>query len=122
MFSDDSPGSDGGIGVCGWLLFGMSWLMVAITLPFSLCVLLKVGLTSDQYCAQCSPLSLVEGCRGLALIGREDQSVATPALSDAIKNQLKASKANLPGHFLPFAVSLWQKAGVHGKEESIIGQ
>ena len=43
MFPDDSPGSDGGIGVCGWLLFGMSWLMVAITLPFSLCVLLKVG-------------------------------------------------------------------------------
>ena len=44
MFPDDTPGSDGGIGVCGWLLFGMSWLMVAITLPFSLCVLLKVGL------------------------------------------------------------------------------
>ena len=80
MFPDDSPGSDGGIGVCGWLLFGMSWLMVAITLPFSLCVLLKVGLTSDQYCAQFSPLSLVEECGGLALIGREDQSVATPAL------------------------------------------
>ena len=29
---------------------------------------------------QCSPLSLVEECRGLALIGREDHSVAPPAL------------------------------------------
>ena len=29
---------------------------------------------------QCSTLSLVEECRGLALIGRELQSVATPAL------------------------------------------
>ena len=28
---------------------------------------------------QCSPLSLVEECRGLALIGREVHSVATPA-------------------------------------------
>ena len=31
-----------GIGVCGWILFGISWLLVFVTLPFSLCVLLKV--------------------------------------------------------------------------------
>jgi len=37
---DNEPGSS--IGACGWLLFGVSWLMVMITLPFSLCVLLKV--------------------------------------------------------------------------------
>ena len=30
--------------------------------------------------AQPGPLSLVEECRGLALIGREDHSDATPAL------------------------------------------
>ena len=30
---------------------------------------------------QCSSLSLVEECRGLAFIGREDHSVAQPALS-----------------------------------------
>jgi len=31
-----------GIGACGWILFGISWLLVFVTLPFSLCVLLKV--------------------------------------------------------------------------------
>jgi len=39
---DDSNISSDGIGVCGWLLFMISWLLVVITLPFSLCVLLKV--------------------------------------------------------------------------------
>ena len=39
---------------------------------------------------QCSPLSLVEECRGLALIGREQ---CWRQLSYAIKNQLVASKA-----------------------------
>jgi len=34
--------TDAGIGLCGWILFGISWLMVFVTLPFSLCVLLKV--------------------------------------------------------------------------------
>ena len=36
-----------GIGVCGWILFAISWLLVFVTLPFSLCVLLKVP---SSYC------------------------------------------------------------------------
>jgi hypothetical protein len=35
--------SDVGIGVCGWLLTAFSWLIVIVTLPFSLCVCFKVG-------------------------------------------------------------------------------
>merc|ERR1719393_1097648 len=36
----DDP--DTGIGMCGWLLTSISWLLVIITLPFSLCVCFKV--------------------------------------------------------------------------------
>jgi len=36
----DEPGA--GIGMCGWLLSGISWVLVIITLPFSLCVCFKV--------------------------------------------------------------------------------
>ena len=43
-----------------------------------------------RYCWQSGPLSLVEECRGLALIGRE---CCWRQLSYAIKNQLVASKA-----------------------------
>ena len=37
--------SDVGIGVCGWLLTAFSWLIVIVTLPFSLCVCFKVSLS-----------------------------------------------------------------------------
>ncbi|XP_059092154.1 band 7 protein AGAP004871-like isoform X1 [Tigriopus californicus] len=33
---------DVGIGICGWLLTAVSWFIVIITLPFSLCVCFKV--------------------------------------------------------------------------------
>jgi len=39
---DDRENTNTSIGVFGWLLFGLSWCLVAVTLPFSLCVLLKV--------------------------------------------------------------------------------
>jgi len=41
-FQDDANVSDAGIGMCGWILFGLSWVIVVLTLPFSLCILLKV--------------------------------------------------------------------------------
>ncbi|TRY63261.1 hypothetical protein TCAL_02602, partial [Tigriopus californicus] len=34
--------SDSGIGLCGWLLTAISWGLVIVTLPFSLCVCFKV--------------------------------------------------------------------------------
>ena len=42
IMQDDANISDAGIGMCGWVLFVISWLIVIITLPFSLCILLKV--------------------------------------------------------------------------------
>ena len=42
VISDDREGGGTSIGLFGWLLFGLSWCLVAVTLPFSLCVLLKV--------------------------------------------------------------------------------
>ena len=42
LIPDDREGGGTSIGVFGWLLFGLSWCLVAVTLPFSLCVLLKV--------------------------------------------------------------------------------
>ena len=39
---DDYERGSNSIGSCGWVLFLISWLLVMITLPFSLCVLLKV--------------------------------------------------------------------------------
>ena len=43
LFADDREKTSTSIGVFGWLLFGLSWCLVAVTLPFSLCVLLKVN-------------------------------------------------------------------------------
>ena len=43
LFPDDREKTSTSIGVFGWLLFGLSWCLVAVTLPFSLCVLLKVN-------------------------------------------------------------------------------
>ena len=43
FFSADDSGS--GVGVCGLLLTWISWLLVVVTLPFSLCVCFKVSLT-----------------------------------------------------------------------------
>jgi len=37
-----------GLGFLGWVLFCISWLMVIITFPFSLCVLLKVVLEYER--------------------------------------------------------------------------
>jgi len=42
MQHDDSETTSSSIGIFGWILFGISWMLVAATLPFSLCVLLKV--------------------------------------------------------------------------------
>ena len=39
--SGDEP--EPGIGMCGWLLTSISWFVVIITLPFSLCVCFKVS-------------------------------------------------------------------------------
>ena len=38
------PANEGdiGIGICGWLLTAFSWVIVIVTLPFSLCVCFKV--------------------------------------------------------------------------------
>lgn len=40
FFSADE--SDSGVGLCGWLLTMISWGLVLVTLPFSLCVCFKV--------------------------------------------------------------------------------
>ena len=40
--SGDDPDTASGIGMCGWLLTTISWFLVIITLPFSLCVCFKV--------------------------------------------------------------------------------
>ena len=47
--SDDREKTTTSIGVFGWLLFGLSWCLVAVTLPFSLCVLLKVQYSTVHY-------------------------------------------------------------------------
>ncbi len=43
FFSLSADESDNGIGLCGWLLTAISWGLVLVTLPFSLCVCFKVS-------------------------------------------------------------------------------
>ena len=45
--AEESEGD--GVGICGLLLTGISWLMVLITLPFSLCVCFKVSKFGENY-------------------------------------------------------------------------
>ena len=42
LFSLPADESDSGVGLCGWLLTAISWALVMVTLPFSLCVCFKV--------------------------------------------------------------------------------
>ena len=59
---------------------------------------------------QRAPLSLVEECRGFALIGWI-----------LVIRQLLCHKDTAQGwYFLPFAVSLWDKDGFHAQKGSII--
>ena len=44
---------DLGSSVCGWVLTSLSFLMVVITLPFSLCVCFKVGLSTEDPIVDC---------------------------------------------------------------------
>jgi hypothetical protein len=37
-----ASGYDDGMGLCGWLLAFMSWMIVVLTFPFSICFCLKV--------------------------------------------------------------------------------
>jgi hypothetical protein len=41
--------SHSGIGFCGWLLTAISWGLVVVTLPFSLCVCFKVRVSSSLF-------------------------------------------------------------------------
>ena len=50
-----------GIGMCGWLLTSISWFVVIITLPFSLCVCFKV---SGSARSSSSPKSIIEKREG----------------------------------------------------------
>ena len=54
LMLDDREKTTTSIGVFGWLLFGLSWCLVAVTLPFSLCVLLKVQYSTVQLTVQYS--------------------------------------------------------------------
>ena len=49
---DDDAGEEPepGIGMCGWLLTAISWFVVIVTLPFSLCVCFKVTNLTNKYC------------------------------------------------------------------------
>merc|ERR1719336_83309 len=41
-FEEKADDTDDGIGMCGWILTAISWLLVIVTLPLSLCVCFKV--------------------------------------------------------------------------------
>ena len=49
ILTDDSNIASTSIGIFGYILFGISWVMVGVTLPFSLCVILKVGVYFVSY-------------------------------------------------------------------------
>ncbi len=49
--------SHSGIGFCGWLLTAISWGLVVVTLPFSLCVCFKVRLSSSPFLSHYVPVS-----------------------------------------------------------------
>ena len=49
IFCFSADESENGIGLCGWLLTAISWGLVAVTLPFSLCVCFKVSQISGPY-------------------------------------------------------------------------
>ena len=51
-----------GLGFLGWLLFCISWLLVVITFPFSLCVLLKVTTSHLPLHLQTSSTKSLKGC------------------------------------------------------------
>ena len=57
LFTADE--SDNGVGLCGWLLTTISWGLVMVTLPFSLCVCFKVGISNYNVILQSSIVSSI---------------------------------------------------------------
>ena len=45
---DPRRSANDGAGVCGWILVILSYILVAITVPFSLCLCIKVGPSTDD--------------------------------------------------------------------------
>jgi len=45
---DDIRNTHEGIGTCGWILVVISYIICALTFPFSLCVTVKVGMMSYE--------------------------------------------------------------------------
>ena len=42
-FAPAADDNDTGIGICGWILTALCWLLVVVTMPFSFCVCFKVS-------------------------------------------------------------------------------
>ncbi|VDI10187.1 Hypothetical predicted protein [Mytilus galloprovincialis] len=47
--SDNSQGDDGGIGCCGCILMGLSYVLVVLFFPFSLCMTIKAEMTDLSF-------------------------------------------------------------------------
>ena len=62
-----------GVGICGLLLTGISWLMVLITLPFSLCVCFKVSKFCENY--NCNIIRKIENGFRNARLEHSEQGV-----------------------------------------------
>jgi len=48
FFSSAADDSNSGIGACGWILTGLSWVLVLATMPFSFFVCFKVRNRSNN--------------------------------------------------------------------------
>ena len=88
LTADTVPAAEGE----GWIIFHLGPQQPAVIVLPPEPPLPVAGLQAVLRLVQSSPLSLVEECRGSALIGREDHSVATPALL-CHKEPARASKA-----------------------------
>ena len=106
--TSSGAGASAGPGVCGWLLIAASWLLVLVTLPFSLCVCFKVvfplslPLSSALTLAGCDPCPDCAGVReSRHLPAGEDparrRQVPRPPLHAALHRQAHRHRPPHPG-------------------------
>ena len=83
--------SESGVGLCGWALTAISWALVMVTLPFSLCVCFKVRNLKHQYTRVFISIIFIS----IKLQNPEKLSI--------VKHMLRLTKTKF-WHFSPFLV------------------
>jgi erythrocyte band 7 integral membrane protein len=90
MTSDPRRSANDGVGVCGWILVILSYILVTITVPFSLCLCIKVVQEYERAVILRLGRILPGGAKGPGLF------FVLPCIDTIVKVDLRTATFNVP--------------------------